>query len=360
MNEHENDGKTIRWVVAAAAVSSLLILAFSLVFSFSYLWYSCGTPGGQGPSVIGSCNQPVPNGIFVPSPKALDKSNPFHIPTQDLLNLYQAAGQRFDVPWPVLAGIANSECSHGQNPDPACHSSANSAGAMGPMQFLQGTWDAYKVAAPGHSTPNIYDMADAVYSAANYLAHNGAAGVTDLSSPSLRAAIWQYNHLNSYVDGVLAAARSYIQPVPQSFGTVLRTIGFQPLFSWVPKTGFPGAGNFTDAVDQCTYYAAFQWPGINGQGVTWKGDAGTWLQSAISQGFQVTSTPIKGAIAVWAAQPGYSQFGHVAIVTDVSSTSYTVSEQNFNGPGVVDQRTIPWPDTKLAGFIPIPAGVPGG
>ena len=37
---------------------------------------------------------------------------------------------------------------------------------MGPMQFLQGTWDRYKTAAPGHSVPNVYDIADGQFASA--------------------------------------------------------------------------------------------------------------------------------------------------------------------------------------------------
>ncbi|HEX6508410.1 MAG TPA: CHAP domain-containing protein, partial [Chloroflexota bacterium] len=75
--------------------------------------------------------------------------------------------------------------------------------------------------------------------------------------------------------------------------------------------------------------------------------------------FVTSGTPSVGAIAVWGAQSGYSIFGHVAIVKSVQPDSYTVSEQNFQGAGIVDQRTIPWPDPRISGFIPIPGGAPG-
>src|SRR3989442_5314856 len=72
----------------------------------------------------------------------------------DVLAIYQAAARTcpgFD--WAVLAGIGKIETNHGLS---GVHSGQNSAGAMGPMQFLQGTWAANKVAAPGHIIPNVY------------------------------------------------------------------------------------------------------------------------------------------------------------------------------------------------------------
>jgi len=63
--------------------------------------------------------------------------------------------------------------------------------------------------------------------------------------------------------------------------------------------------------------------------------------------------PRSGEIAVYQPGSGYdSGYGHVALVTDVSDTSYTVSEMNHQGLGVVDSRTIAWPDPHLEGFIP--------
>jgi anti-anti-sigma factor len=70
------------------------------------------------------------------------------------------------------------------------------------MQLLQG-WDQYKVQAPGGAVPpNVYDEADAVYSAANYLKASGAPG--DWSR-----AIFAYNHSSAYVQQVLSHAQSY-------------------------------------------------------------------------------------------------------------------------------------------------------
>ena len=69
----------------------------------------------------------------------------------EYLQLFQAAGARYGVPWEVLAGIGKVECDDGQDPDPSCtqEGAVNYAGAGGPMQFLASTWAAYGVSANG-------------------------------------------------------------------------------------------------------------------------------------------------------------------------------------------------------------------
>ena len=89
-----------------------------------------------------------------------------------LLPVYQAAAQTCPgLDWAVLAGIGKVESNHGRSNAPGVHSGANSAGAMGPMQFLLPTWDRFQVAAPGHLVANVYDPLDSIYTAANYLCH---------------------------------------------------------------------------------------------------------------------------------------------------------------------------------------------
>ena len=125
------------------------------------------------------------------------------IPPDDLM-LYQEAGLAFDVPWEVIAGIGKVECDHGRNPDPACwqEGKTNAAGAGGPMQFLASTWQTYGIAANGSGTPDRWNAADAILSAANYLKANGAPG-------NIEAAVFAYNHSDAYVQQVLAWAGLY-------------------------------------------------------------------------------------------------------------------------------------------------------
>jgi cell wall-associated NlpC family hydrolase len=136
----------------------------------------------------------------------------------DYLQLYQEAGPAFDVPWQVVAGIGKVECDHDRNPDPACWKQGveNSAGAGGPMQFLATTWESYGIAASGSGTPNRWNAADAIVSAANFLKANGAPG-------DIPAAVFAYNHSDAYVQQVLAWAGLYANEYGQHspFSTAL-------------------------------------------------------------------------------------------------------------------------------------------
>jgi cell wall-associated NlpC family hydrolase len=125
------------------------------------------------------------------------------IPPSYLL-LYQEAGLAFDVPWELIAGVGKVECDHGRNPDPACwqEGKTNTAGAGGPMQFLASTWQTYGIAAGGSGTPDRWNAADAIVSAANFLKANGAPDNID-------AAVYAYNHSDAYVQQVLAWAGVY-------------------------------------------------------------------------------------------------------------------------------------------------------
>jgi hypothetical protein len=356
------DGHDARLPMAIVAAVTIMVLLLSLFALMTYSWQKCAQSWGTTGSIPAlTCKAPViPPLGWKPTPVAQKE-----IPA-DILNLYIAAGQRFDVAWPVLAGIGKMECDHARSTLLGCHSGQNFAGAMGPMQFLAGTWAKEEVPAPGHTDPSVYDPGDAIYSAANYLANMGAAGITDIDSSQMQQVIYGYNHSLSYVSSVISYAHQYATPEAPSgatsgnvFGNVGNVLGkLAPLFPWVPQGGFPGIRFYVGFDDQCTYYAAYEWPGRNGQGVTWSDNAAGWIADARGQGYQTTSTPSVGAIAVWGAQSGYSQFGHVAVVTAVTSNSYTVSEQNFKGAGIIDQRTVPWPDPKSAGFIPIPGGAP--
>jgi Transglycosylase SLT domain len=104
----------------------------------------------------------------------------------------------------VLAGIGKVECDHGRNPDPACWQRGveNDAGAGGPMQFLAATWQRYGIDADQDGIADRWNPADAVVSAANYLAASGAPD-------HLEGAIYAYNHSQTYVAAVLDLAERY-------------------------------------------------------------------------------------------------------------------------------------------------------
>ena len=109
----------------------------------------------------------------------------------DLLrSYYQEAYVKFGVDPSYLASINFIESNFGRVNGPS------SAGALGPMQFIPGTWAAFGLGG------NVNDPHDAILGAANYLVHNGAPA-------DMRNAIWHYNNSFDYVDSVEAFARAY-------------------------------------------------------------------------------------------------------------------------------------------------------
>lgn len=125
------------------------------------------------------------------------------IPPAYLL-LYQQAGLAFEIPWEILAAIGKLECDHGRHPHPACwrQGAVNRAGAGGPMQFLAGTWAAYGIDADQDGLADRWNPADAIVSAANYLAASGAP-------ERMEAAIYAYNPSRRYLALVLAWSEHY-------------------------------------------------------------------------------------------------------------------------------------------------------
>ena len=131
-----------------------------------------------------------------------------------MLALYQEAATTCPgLPWTVLAAIGTVESDNDQSTLPSVHSGANPAGAEGPMQFEPATFAEYDTPIPpgGATPPSPYDPTDAVYAAARDLCANGAENGANLS-----AAVFAYNHSDSYVSEVLALAQSYGQTQAQT------------------------------------------------------------------------------------------------------------------------------------------------
>lgn len=106
--------------------------------------------------------------------------------------IYKAAGEKYGVPWQVLYGLHLTES--------GLQGSGNiknksGTGAIGPMQFMPGTWQAYGVDANGDGIPDITNVEDAIYSAANYLQKHG----------SLKQGLRSYG---GNIQGTLNAARA--------------------------------------------------------------------------------------------------------------------------------------------------------
>lgn len=92
----------------------------------------------------------------------------------------------------------------------------------------------------------------------------------------------------------------------------------------------------------CTWYAAQK----RGD-VTWRGNAGQWLNNARAQGRSTGRIPAKGAILVTSE----SWWGHVAIVESVQGDRVTISEMNYKGFGVTSTRTISNRSGVIKGYI---------
>lgn len=141
---------------------------------------------------------------------------------EEYIPIYVAAEEKYGVPWTLLAAHHRIETRFS-----TLKSLVSPAGAEGHMQFMPCTfvgWDhptcsglgkgeipaselkspavirkygGYGVDANGDGVADPYDIEDAVYSAAHYLAKYGAA------SGDLKRAIFNYNHSDQYVEDVL-------------------------------------------------------------------------------------------------------------------------------------------------------------
>jgi cell wall-associated NlpC family hydrolase len=119
-----------------------------------------------------------------------------------MLTLYRrAAATCPGLPWTVVAAIGKTETDHARNPH-----MTSTAGAVGPMQFLPATFNAYANPVPpgGKKPPTPWDTIDAVYATTHLLCANGAHNNQDL-----RRAIFDYNHNPAYVNKVLHIAATY-------------------------------------------------------------------------------------------------------------------------------------------------------
>lgn len=101
--------------------------------------------------------------------------------------------------------------------------------------------------------------------------------------------------------------------------------------------GGPVEGN-TYAWGNCTYwsFAMRLWAGYPIP-TSW-GNANTWDDRAIRDGYEVNHTPAVGAVFQTDAGP----WGHVAYVANVNSQSgeWTISEMNYVGLNIISKRTF--------------------
>ena len=230
----------LKWLAAAVAAMAAAPLALLLVVSV-------GAASGSAAAA------------FAGGPTALAKSD---IPPA-LLVLYMDAAQTCPgLPWAVLAGIGKVESDHGRSRAPGIRSGSNKAGGEGPMQLLPTTFGEYAVDGDRDGTLNIYDPADATFTAAAMLCANGAASATP---GGLSRAVYAYNHAQSYMAGVFAWAARYAAPAWNATGAESRIAARAIAFA-LAQLGKPYVWGATgpDAYD-CSglVYAAYASAGIH-------------------------------------------------------------------------------------------------
>jgi beta-lactam-binding protein with PASTA domain len=166
-----------------------------------------------------------------------------------VLAAYQSAAERIGIDdsgcglrWQVLAGIGKIESSHARggqlnaagvtvpriigpvlNGGPGVAAISDSDDgvwdgdsvwdrAVGPMQFIPGTWRGFGADADGDGVADPHNVWDAALSAGHYL----CAGGGNLSTlGGLQAALFRYNHSLSYVNHVMSWINAYLDGEPE-------------------------------------------------------------------------------------------------------------------------------------------------
>jgi cell wall-associated NlpC family hydrolase len=177
-------------IATASAIGFLMLVAFITATLAALV----GSVLPTGPSPAWTSN---------PSQSALAD-----IPGDYLAYYEQAATTCSGLDWSILAAIGKIESNHGRSTLPGvAPGTQNVAGAGGPMQQLEPTWNAilarHHIPPGGASPPSRYNPHDAIWAAAFYLCDSGAA------RGDLHTAIFAYNHADWYVHQVLAQARRY-------------------------------------------------------------------------------------------------------------------------------------------------------
>ncbi len=134
------------------------------------------------------------------SARGLGPVDALGIPADYALTYRAAAGRCPGLRWSLLAALGQVESGHGRNNGPS------SAGAVGPMQFMPATFEAYGVDGDNDGVRDPWNHADAIPSAAAYLCVSGL----DETQAGVRRALLAYNHAEWYVDLVLATEQAII------------------------------------------------------------------------------------------------------------------------------------------------------
>ena len=193
---------------------------------------SVSKPGVTAPGIKGNTKSIVANASTMGIPAAALAAY------QRAETVINTADKSCNIPWQLIAAIGRVESDHGRVNGNTLNSKGlatpgifgialdgsnnttriadSDAGlydsdskfdrAVGPMQFIPSTWRVVGVDADGDGERNPQDIDDAALATAVYL----CSGNDDLSAePGQRAAVYRYNHSQSYVDLVLSIMNAY-------------------------------------------------------------------------------------------------------------------------------------------------------
>ncbi|EHR52690.1 transglycosylase family protein [Saccharomonospora marina XMU15] len=253
-----------RHKTVAAMVGGSLAMLPVLGASGAASWWLKPSASAQALPLEGGYAPPVPGRISVdgslpdsPDPQDLrvyqrPSPGPQGIPRSALRAYRKAAeavGRQYpqcNLDWALLASIGRIESNHarggyvdnrGDTLEPILGPVLNGVGpvaavvdtdggrhdrdstwdrAVGPMQFIPGTWARYAADGNGDGKRDPNNLYDSTVAAARYLCSGGFDLADD---DQLRAAIYRYNNSWSYVDTVIRWARAYreaVLPLPDS------------------------------------------------------------------------------------------------------------------------------------------------
>ena len=327
-----------------------------------------------------SCNAPAAAGLELnPTPGQI----PFHATAAELNNgraiVDEAAvAAPSDPGRAATIALATSMQEHGLQTDSSSYVTARSSGSIGPFQQLPswgpapvrndpaqsaGLFYAALTKLPGWSAQPLGVIAQAVQrssdsggglyaryenAAAQLVAQVSSAGGVSLAGTACAATVASSGSLPTQAVGAWITSPLVDVDITQT-STAGVVVAQKAVFSTVPTGGYDVA---PFPAGQCTWWAAYNRPIYPGNKM---GNGGQWYQTAVDTGHAVSKVPTVGAWAVWSpSTPGSQNDGHVAIVIAVSQdgSQFEVSEMNWIGNGVVDQRTDTTSDQYLTGFIP--------
>lgn len=274
-------------------------------------------------------------------------------PPSKLVPLYSEAAAKYELgprgPG-ILAAINYVESDFGQSPLPGvAPGTQNEAGAEGPMQFLQSSWEAYGVDGNGDGVKDVYNAADAIFGAANLLHIDGAP-------KDWYGAIFDYNHADWYVRKVERIAREFgAVECSEKLGT-LPGVPVQRLLyvaRWIQSQKIPycwGGGHGSkpgpSGGTYCWNGAGEQIFGSPAKGLDCSGSV-RWL--LVLAGYPDPGPTVSGDFAtIYPSGRGaqvtiWSNADHVFI--EIGGVDWGTSETNFaHGPGFAEHTT--------AGFVP--------